>query len=72
MRWSAQALDAAKTVEAHGHTAASSDVGVGIALLRAGLEGARLNVVANLGGIRDESYTRTVSDEVEQLAERAH
>jgi formiminotetrahydrofolate cyclodeaminase len=68
MRWSAQALEAAKRVAAHGHAAAASDVGVAIALLRAGLEGARLNVAANLGGIRDEKYARDVSDEVDRLA----
>jgi methenyltetrahydrofolate cyclohydrolase len=56
MRWSAQALDTAKTV------------GVAIALLRAGLEGARLNVAANLGGIKDEEFARAVSGEVERLA----
>lgn len=68
MRLSAQALDTAKTVEAHGHAAASSDVGVAIAMLRAGLQGARLNVAVNLEGIRDEDYTRAVSGEVERLA----
>jgi len=71
MRWSAQALDAAKTVAAHGNPAASSDVGVAVALLRAGLEGARLNVDVNLSGIRDEAYTRSVAAEVRQLGERA-
>jgi len=71
MRLSAEALDASKTVAAHGNPAASSDVGVAIALLRAGLEGARLNVAANLGGIRDEDYKSAVNDEVERLAGRA-
>ena len=71
MRWSAQALDAAKTVAAHGNPAASSDVGVAVALLRAGLEGARLNVDVNLSGIRDERYTHAVAAEVRQLGERA-
>ena len=70
MRLSAQALDTAKTVEAHGNPAASSDVGVAIALLRAGLEGARLNVDVNLGSIRDDAYTRAVAEEVERLAHR--
>ena len=68
MRWSAQALDTATAVGAHGHAAASSDVGVATALLRAGLEGARLNVAANLGGIKDEEYACAVSGEVERLA----
>jgi formiminotetrahydrofolate cyclodeaminase len=67
MRLSAQALDAAKTVETHGNPSASSDVGVAIALLRTGLNGARLNVAANLGGIKDEAYTRAVTAEAEHL-----
>jgi formiminotetrahydrofolate cyclodeaminase len=71
MRSSAQALDIATKVGAHGHAAASSDVGVAIALLRAGLEGARLNVAANLGGIRDQAYARAVGDELERLAATA-
>ena len=70
MRLSAQALDVAKTVAAHGHPGASSDVGVAIALLRAGFEGARLNVDANLGGIRDEAYTTSVVAEVTVLTAR--
>src|SRR5262245_21771770 len=44
MRLSAEAVAAASVVAAHGNPSASSDVGVAIALLRAGLEGARLNV----------------------------
>ena len=70
MRLSAHALDTAKVVEAHGHGAAASDVGVAIALLRAGLEGARLNVAVNLGGIRDAAYTAAVNDEVGRLTGR--
>jgi formiminotetrahydrofolate cyclodeaminase len=70
MRLSAQALDAAKAVEAHGNPSASSDVGVAIALLGAGLEGARLNVDVNLGSIRDDAYARAVAEEVERLAHR--
>ncbi|OLC48957.1 MAG: hypothetical protein AUH43_08475 [Acidobacteria bacterium 13_1_40CM_65_14] len=70
MRWSAQALDAATIVAAHGNPAASSDVGVAVALLRAGLEGARLNVDVNLSGIRDERYSSAVASEVRELVER--
>src|SRR5436190_7320426 len=70
MRLSAQALDVAKTVAAHGHPGASSDVGVAIALLRAGFEGARLNVDANLSGIRDEAYATSVVAEIAVLTAR--
>jgi len=67
MRMSAQALDIAKTVGARGHAGASSDVGVAVALLRAGFEGARLNVEINLSGIRDERYANAVRAEVSAL-----
>jgi len=70
MRMSAQALDIAKAVAAHGHSGASSDVGVAAALLRAGLEGARLNVDINLGGIKDEAYTAAVAAEAQSLSGR--
>ena len=70
MRLSSQALEVAKTVGAHGHPGASSDVGVAVALLRAGFEGARLNVDANLGGIRDDAYTTAVAAEVTALTAR--
>jgi formiminotetrahydrofolate cyclodeaminase len=72
MRLSAQALGAAKTVAAHGHPGASSDVGVASALLRAGLEGARLNVDINVSGIRDEPYTRATAGEVDRLMTRGN
>jgi len=67
MRLSAQALDAATAIAAHGHPGASSDVGVAVALLGAGFEGARLNVAINLSGIRDDSYTSTVAAETDRL-----
>ena len=70
MRLSADALEKSVIVAEHGHRAASSDVGVAIALLRAGFEGARLNVDANLGGIRDEAYTTSVVAEVAVLTAR--
>src|SRR5262249_55896023 len=68
MRLSAEALAAAKIIAARGNPSASSDVGVAVALLRAGLEGARLNVEVNLGSIKDEAYSRAVADEAARLA----
>jgi formiminotetrahydrofolate cyclodeaminase len=67
MRLSAQALDAAAAIAEHGHPGASSDVGVAVALLGAGFEGARLNVEINLSGIRDETYASAVAAEVGRL-----
>jgi len=71
MRVSATSLDAAGLVAAHGHRAAMSDVGVAVALLRSGFHGARLNVDANLGGIKDESYAREVAADVARLGQQA-
>jgi formiminotetrahydrofolate cyclodeaminase len=68
MRLSVDALKHAQAVARHGRRAASSDVGVALALLQAGLEGARLNVRINLGGIRDEAYVDAVKAESERLA----
>jgi formiminotetrahydrofolate cyclodeaminase len=68
MRLSVDALKHAQAIAAHGHRAASSDVGVALALLQAGLEGARLNVRVNLGGITDRAYADAVTAESERLS----
>jgi formiminotetrahydrofolate cyclodeaminase len=68
MRLSVDALKHAQEVAAHGHRAASSDVGVALALLQAGIEGARLNVRVNLGGISDRAYVEAVTAEAERLS----
>jgi methenyltetrahydrofolate cyclohydrolase len=46
---------------------ASSDVGVGLELLRAGLRGARLNVDINLTSVKDPHYMGAVRREVDAL-----
>jgi formiminotetrahydrofolate cyclodeaminase len=68
MRLSVDAVKHAQAVAAHGHRAASSDVGVALALLQAGLEGARLNVRVNLGAVSDAAYGEAVRAESERLA----
>jgi formiminotetrahydrofolate cyclodeaminase len=50
---SARALDEAAAIEEHGNPNAASDVGTGVALLRAGLRGALLNVDVNIGSLTD-------------------
>jgi formiminotetrahydrofolate cyclodeaminase len=60
VRLSARALDQAKTIAAHGHRAAGSDVGVAVALLRAGARGARLNIEINVESIADAAYADAV------------
>lgn len=71
MRLSADALVQARIVAAQGHRAAASDVGVGCALLAAGLRGARLNVDINLGSVSDAAYADRVRSERDRLAAEA-
>jgi methenyltetrahydrofolate cyclohydrolase len=71
MRQSAAALDLAAAVAAHGHRAAASDVGVAVALLRAGLRGARLNVEINLGSMSDADYAGAVAAEAARVTSAA-
>jgi methenyltetrahydrofolate cyclohydrolase len=71
VRLSAAALDQAIAVATHGHRAAASDVGVAVALLRAGARGARLNVEINIGSITDAGYTSAVTAEITRLSEAA-
>jgi formiminotetrahydrofolate cyclodeaminase len=71
MRLSADALGHAGAIAAHGNRSASSDVGVAVALLRAGLAGARLNARLNLGSVKDASYTEAVRGEIDRLAASA-
>jgi len=67
MQLSALALAQAPVVARHGHKAALSDAGVAVALLRAGLSGAGLNVEINLGGLTDEVYVGTARAESARL-----
>lgn len=71
IRLATGALDHARAIAEHGHAAAASDVGVGIALLSAGLHGARLNVEINLSSVVDGTYGDDVSAEVGRLSSRA-
>ncbi len=71
VRLSARALAQAKVVQAHGHKAASSDASVAAALLRAGLEGARLNVETNLASVTDAAYVDAIRTELGRIASGA-
>ena len=70
VRLSAAALDQAIAVAAHGHRAAASDVGVAVALLRAGARGARLNVEINIGSLSDAAYAGAVAADIARLSEQ--
>jgi formiminotetrahydrofolate cyclodeaminase len=65
VRASADALAHARSVEAHGNPNAASDVGVAVALLKAGAQGARLNVEINLGSVTDSGYADRVRTDLE-------
>jgi formiminotetrahydrofolate cyclodeaminase len=69
MRACSAAITLGPVLEAHGNPNASSDVQVGLELLRAGLRGARLNVEINLGSIKDEAYAAAVTSEIGRLSE---
>jgi len=69
VRLSAAALDQAIAVATHGHRAAASDVGVAVALLRAGARGARLNVEINIGSVSDTGYAGEVAAEIARLGD---
>jgi formiminotetrahydrofolate cyclodeaminase len=71
MRRSSSALDQAAMVAAHGHRAAASDVGVAVALLRAGLQGARLNIEVNVSSVSDAAYVDAARAEAGRLSEGA-
>jgi formiminotetrahydrofolate cyclodeaminase len=67
MRACAEAIGLAAVVAALGSRNASSDVQVGVELLRAGLRGAKLNVDVNLASIKDETFASAVRHEAEHL-----
>lgn len=69
MRACAAGLACGPVLQAHGNVNASSDVQVGLELLRAGLRGARLNVEINLGSVKDPAYITEVAAEVAGLSE---
>jgi formiminotetrahydrofolate cyclodeaminase len=69
VRMSAAALAHARMIAAHGNRNAASDVGVGAALLRAGMRGARLNIDINAGSVTDAQYTTAVQAETARLCE---
>lgn len=68
MRMSFRALQQALTVAAYCHRPASSDVRVGIALIRAGFAGARSSAQDNLAGMADGAYVQAARAEIEQLS----
>ena len=68
MRACREASTHGATIAELGNPNASSDVQVGLELLRAGLRGAKLNVEINLGSIKDATYADNVRTEIARLA----
>ena len=71
MRLCSSALYEATEVAARARRSTVGDIGVGMALLRAAAEGARLTIDANLGALTDNTYINTVREEFRTMAERA-
>jgi formiminotetrahydrofolate cyclodeaminase len=71
MRACSDAIEQAAVVAAFGNPNASSDVGVGLELLGAGLRGARLNVEINLGSLKDAELVTRARNESARLAMEA-
>jgi len=71
MRACQQALRGAVIVSANGNRRTTSDVGVGVELLVAGLRGAQMNVDINLAALDDQDYVRRARTEAEELARDA-
>jgi formiminotetrahydrofolate cyclodeaminase len=67
MRACQQALRGAVVVATNGSRKTTSDVGVAIELLLAGLRGARMNVEINLSTLGDAPYIARVKTEVLEL-----
>ena len=61
------AIEQAVVIAQFGNRNASSDAGVGLDLLAAGLRGARRNVEINLAGLTDAEYSAAVADEISRL-----
>ena len=69
MRSCAAAMADGDTVLALGNANASSDVKVGIELLRAGRRGAQLNVEINLDSLKDRAYAEQAAAEAARLTD---
>jgi glutamate formiminotransferase/formiminotetrahydrofolate cyclodeaminase len=66
-----EALALAADVAAKGNVNSASDAGVAALMARAGVEGAGLNVLINLGSVKDEGFKAECRREVERLVAEA-
>jgi glutamate formiminotransferase/formiminotetrahydrofolate cyclodeaminase len=66
-----EALSLAADVAAKGNVNSASDAGVAALVARAGVEGAGLNVLTNLGSVKDEGFKAECRRETDQLVTEA-
>jgi formiminotetrahydrofolate cyclodeaminase len=71
MRLSVAALTHAEDVAACSRQAGSRNIHLAVAFLRAGFDGARMNLESNLSSLTDVVYTASVIDEISRLSEEA-
>jgi glutamate formiminotransferase / formiminotetrahydrofolate cyclodeaminase len=65
------ALALARSAAAKGNTNSASDAGVAALMARAGVEGAILNVLINLGSVRDDAFKQACRAETARLSSEA-
>jgi glutamate formiminotransferase/formiminotetrahydrofolate cyclodeaminase len=66
-----EALELAAEAAAHGNRNSASDAGVAALAALAGAEGAALNVLTNLGSIRDQAFAHACATELDALLTHA-
>jgi glutamate formiminotransferase/formiminotetrahydrofolate cyclodeaminase len=66
-----EALALALVVAEQGNRNSAPDAGVAALMARAGVEGAVLNVLTNVGSVKDEAFTQACRDETSRLANEA-
>jgi glutamate formiminotransferase/formiminotetrahydrofolate cyclodeaminase len=66
-----EAMALALVVAEQGNTNSASDAGVAALMARAGVEGAVLNVLINLGSVKDETFKQACREETGQLLNEA-
>jgi methenyltetrahydrofolate cyclohydrolase len=71
MRLSAEALTEARSLAPRIHRSMLADATVAVTLVRAGFEGARATVDANLNALKDADHATRVRGECDRLSEKA-
>ena len=71
MTLSLEALEVTDKCVGKSNVSASSDLGVAALMLKAGIQGAWLNVLINIGGVKDEAFVKEYSEKGNVLLEKA-